>query len=88
MGSQAGVRHPRRLHTLIGASVAAMGITMSLRDDPDAGVATLLGMSLLAVLLAAVTCYVYRPLFGRVSVESRPPERAPTAPAHLEKSTR
>jgi len=75
-------------YTLIGASVAAMGITMSLRDDPDAGVATLLGMSLLALLLAAVTCYIYRPLFGRVRARNGPPEPAPTAPALLEKSTR
>ena len=75
-------------YTLIGASVAAMGITMSMRDDPDASVATVLGMSLLALLLAAVTYYIYRPLIGRVNVQSGRPEPAPTAPALLEKSTR
>jgi hypothetical protein len=65
-----------------------MGITMSMRDDPDASVATVLGMSLLALLLAAVTYYIYRPLIGRVNVQSGRPEPAPTAPALLEKSTR
>jgi hypothetical protein len=50
-------------YTLIGASVAGMAITMVLRDDPDASFAILIGMTLLASALAAVTWYVYRPLF-------------------------
>jgi hypothetical protein len=74
-------------YTLIGASVAGMGITMSLRDDPDASMATLIGMTLLAVLLAAVTCYVYRPLFGRVSVRFWLPAPGTSAPAQIGKST-
>lgn len=74
-------------YTLIGVSVAAMGITMSLRDDPDASIPTLIGMALLAVLLAGVTCYVYRPLFRRVRVRSGPSTPDAFAPAHLEKST-
>jgi hypothetical protein len=74
-------------YTLIGASVAGMGITMSLRDDPDASVATLVGMTLLAVLLTAVTCYVYRPLFRRVSAPPGPSAPGISAPAHLERST-
>jgi hypothetical protein len=74
-------------YTLIGASVAGMAITMSLRDDPDASMATLIGMTLLAVLLAGVTGYVYRPLFRRVKVRSGPSAPDAFAPAHLEKST-
>jgi len=74
-------------YTLIGASVAGMGITMSLRDDPDASMATLVGMTLLAVLLPAVTCYVYRPLFRRVTDRSGPFAPGISAPAHLERST-
>jgi hypothetical protein len=50
-------------YTLIGASVAGMAFTMVLRDDPDASIATLVGMTLLALALATVTWYVYRPLF-------------------------
>ncbi|HEX8627736.1 MAG TPA: hypothetical protein VF755_06150 [Catenuloplanes sp.] len=74
-------------YTLIGASVAGMGITMSLRDDPDASMATLVGMTLLAVLLTAVTCYVYRPLFRRAGARSGPSAPGVSAPAHLERST-
>jgi hypothetical protein len=74
-------------YTLIGTSVAAMAITMSLRDDPDASMATLLGMTLLAVLLAGVTSYVYRPLFRRADVRSGPSAPAAFTPAPLEKST-
>ena len=55
-------------YTLIGASVAGMAITMVVRDDPDASVATVIGMSALAGSLAAVTWYVYRPLFRRAGV--------------------
>ena len=74
-------------YTLIGASVAGMGITMSLREDPDASRATLIGMTLLAMLLSAVTCYVYRPLFSRVSAPSSPPAAGICAPTTLEGST-
>jgi hypothetical protein len=74
-------------YTLIGVSVAGMGITMSLRDDPDASMSTLIGMTLLAVLLGAVTCYVYQPLFRRVSVRSGPSAPGISALAHLEEST-
>jgi hypothetical protein len=74
-------------YTLIGASVAAMAITMSLLDDPDAALATLIGMTLLAVLLGAVTCYIYRPLFRRVSVRSDPSAPGSSAPTHHEMST-
>jgi hypothetical protein len=74
-------------YTLIGASVACMGITMSLRDDPDASLATLIGMTLLAVVLGAVTCYLYRPLFRLVSVRSGQSAPGISAPTHLERST-
>jgi hypothetical protein len=74
-------------YALIGASVAAMAITMVLRADPDASMASLIGMTLLAVVLAAVTWYVYRPLFRRVSAQSGPSAPGSSAPAQLEEST-
>ncbi|GIF18833.1 hypothetical protein BJ973_005878 [Actinoplanes tereljensis] len=52
-------------YTLIGASVAAMAITMAARHDPDASVATVVSSTLVAVLLAGMTTYVYLPLFRR-----------------------
>jgi hypothetical protein len=58
-------------YTLLGASVAGMAITMIFRDDPDASVATAIGMTALTGCLAAVTWYVYRPLFRRASVPAR-----------------
>jgi hypothetical protein len=75
------------VYTLIGASVAGMGTTMSLRDDPDASLATLIGMTLLALLLGAATCYIYRPLFRRGSVPSDQSAPGISAPTHLETST-
>lgn len=58
-------------YTLIGASVAGMAITMAARHDPDASVVTAAGSTLMAVLLAAVTGYVYRPLFRRARTDLR-----------------
>ena len=50
-------------YTLIGASVTGMAITMAARNDPDASAATIAGATLMTALLAAVTCYLYQPLF-------------------------
>jgi hypothetical protein len=50
---------------LIGASVAGMAITMAARHDPDGSAVTTIGATVMAVLLAGMTCYVYRPLFRR-----------------------
>jgi hypothetical protein len=52
-------------YTLIGASVAGMAITMGVRHDPDASVVTIVGSTLAAASLAAVTGYFFRPLFAR-----------------------
>ena len=52
-------------YTLIGASVAGMAITMAAHHDPDASAVTAAGTTLVAVLLAGVTAYVYWPLFRR-----------------------
>jgi hypothetical protein len=68
-------------YTLIGASVAGMAITMAAHHDPDASVVTAAGSTLMAALLAAVTGYVYRPLFRRARVDPR------VAPVQLEEST-
>ncbi|GAA2577495.1 hypothetical protein GCM10010435_62070 [Winogradskya consettensis] len=59
-------------YTLIGASVAGMAITMGIRRDPDASTATTIGSVLVATALAAVTGYVYRPLFSRAGSRSSP----------------
>jgi hypothetical protein len=68
-------------YTLIGASVAGMAITMAARHDPDASAVTAVGSTLLAVLLAGVTAYVYRPLFRR------PVTNPHLAPTQLEEIT-
>jgi len=70
-------------YTLIGASVAAMAITMVARHDPDASTATVIGAVLLTALLAGLTWSVYRPLFRRASTG---PALA-AAPTRLEEST-
>ena len=68
-------------YSLIGASVAGMAITMAARHDPDASAVTVVGSTVLAVLLAGVTGYVYRPLFRRPGTDLR------LAPIQLEEST-
>jgi hypothetical protein len=70
-------------YTLIGASVAGMAITMVARNDPDASTATAIGSVVLTVLLAGLTCALYRPLFRRAG--TGPALVAP--PARLEEST-
>ena len=73
-------------YTLIGTSVAGMAITMVLRHDPDASTAVVIGMTSLAVMLAAVTWYVYRPLFRRVSAHPDPSTPGSAARVQLEES--
>jgi hypothetical protein len=68
-------------YTLIGASVAGMAITMAARRDPGASAVTVVGSTVLTVLLAGVTAYVYRPLFRRPATTLR------LAPIQLEEST-
>jgi hypothetical protein len=63
-----------------------MAITMVLRHDPDASTATAIGMTSLAVTLAAVSWYVYRPLF-RVSAHPDPATPGSAARVQLEEST-
>jgi hypothetical protein len=62
-------------YTLIGASVTGMALTMSGRNDPGASTVTVAGSMLMTALLAAVTCYLYRPLFRH-----RPARPETTAP--------
>jgi hypothetical protein len=75
-------------YTLIGASVAGMAIAMVLRDDPDASTATLIGTTLLASALAAVTWYVYRPLFRRGGPQHAPARDAAVAFAQRSRNPR
>lgn len=42
-----------------------MAITMGVRHDPDASAVTIVGSTLTAASLAAVTGYFFRPLFAR-----------------------
>ena len=75
------------VYALIGASVAGMAITMALRHDPDTSTATLIGMTLLATALAAVTWYVYRPLFRAVGAGPGRSDAGNAMPAQFEEST-
>jgi len=52
-------------YACLGTSVAAMGLVMVLRDDPDASVFLLGGFVGFALLFAALTSAAYRPLFQR-----------------------
>jgi hypothetical protein len=74
-------------YTLIGASVTGMAITMTARDDPDASATTVMGSALMTALLAAITCYLYRPLFRRHPAPSHAPALDAASPADLETST-
>ena len=60
-------------YTLLGASVAGMAITMYLNDDPDASVATLVSSTGMALVLAVLAGYVYRPLLRRRTDEEPGP---------------
>jgi hypothetical protein len=68
-------------YTLIGASVAGMAITMAARQDPDGSTATVIGATAMTVLLAGVTCYVYRPLFRPAGADQGPSARTGRATA-------
>jgi hypothetical protein len=46
-------------YALLGVSVAAMAVVMSLRGDPDASVATLVGSVAAAVILVGLAGYLY-----------------------------
>ncbi|MFG2045468.1 hypothetical protein [Dactylosporangium sp. NPDC048998] len=50
-------------YTLLGASVAGMGITMYVNNDPDASLAVAAGFTLFALVFAWLSFVVYRPLF-------------------------
>jgi hypothetical protein len=62
------------VYTLIGTSVTGMAITMAARIDPDASTTTITDSTLMTTLLAAVTCYLYRPLFRSRPTDSSMPE--------------
>lgn len=74
-------------YTLIGASVTGMATTMAARNDPDASTTTVAGSTLMAALLAAVTCYLYRPLFRRRPAGAGMPAPDTAPPAHMGTST-
>jgi hypothetical protein len=50
---------------LVPPSVAAMGITMEINDDPHAAVGQTVILVLATVVFAAFSVWLYRPLFGR-----------------------
>ncbi|MBB2946384.1 hypothetical protein FB565_006152 [Actinoplanes lutulentus] len=74
-------------YTLIGASVTGMAITMTARNDPDASATVVAGSALMTALLAAVTCYLYRPLFRRRPTGLGTPDQDTLPPANLERGT-
>ena len=49
---------------LVPAAVAAMAITMQLKDDPNASTATTITMTVAAVVFTAGAGLMYRPMFG------------------------
>lgn len=52
-------------YTLLGASVTAMGIVMTVHADPDASLATTGGFAAFTAALGWLTAALYRPLFTR-----------------------
>ena len=52
-------------YTLLGVSVAAMGVVMNLHADPDASPALTAGFVSFAAVFATLTAALYRPLFRR-----------------------
>jgi deazaflavin-dependent oxidoreductase (nitroreductase family) len=74
-------------YTLIGASVTAMAITMTTRNDPDASATIVIGSTLMTALLAAITCYLYRPLFRRRPASPGTPDPDTNPPGNLDRST-
>lgn len=54
-------------YALLGASVAAMAITMYATDDPDASLAMVVATCVAATLMVALAGYLYRPLLGPVT---------------------
>jgi hypothetical protein len=59
-------------YALLGASVVGMAITMYAHDDPDASIATVVGFTALAGVFLALAIAVYRPLWRRDAVVTRP----------------
>jgi hypothetical protein len=56
-------------YALLGVSVAAMAVTMTLTDDPDASVGTVVGSLAAAAAVLAVAGFLYRALFRRGGVK-------------------
>lgn len=52
-------------YALLGASVAAMAVTMSATDDPDSSLGMVAASSVAALVLIALASYLYRPLLRR-----------------------
>jgi hypothetical protein len=56
---------------LVPPSVAAMGVVMVVRDDPNASVPQVIVLTIVAVVFAALAVHLYRPLFGRQPHETK-----------------
>src|SRR5262245_16695442 len=56
-------------YTLLAASVTGMALTMYAHEDPDASPATVAAFVTFTLAFAALSFTLYRPLFGRSSVE-------------------
>ena len=62
-------------YVLLGCSVAGMGWSMLINGDPDASLATAIGMTGLAGAGAVFAYFLYRPLFRPTVTRAAPPER-------------
>nr|WP_308129131.1 nitroreductase/quinone reductase family protein [Actinoplanes polyasparticus] len=62
-------------------------VTHDSSQHPDASATVVAGATLMTALLAAVTCYLYRPLIMRCPARSGAPGPGTGPPAHLEAST-
>jgi len=61
-------------YTLLGVSVSAMGLVMNLHGDPDASLGMTGGFIGFAVVFAALTVALYRPLFAGRTRRLRTPD--------------
>jgi hypothetical protein len=69
-------------YTLLGAAVTGMGVTMLLRDDPDATVAVAIGFAVFTVAFGVLALSLYRRLPRPASRRPTTVDPAPPEPPH------
>ena len=58
-------------YAFLACSVAAMAVTMYAADDPDASIGMVVGSGISAVVMVALTTYLYRPLLRPLPASAR-----------------